>query len=764
MSVNWASLCGFRTLKRLLGCSIALAATVIPALEAATPSFTLSTADTTIVVSAGQQVPTLLSLANPGGTPWRSRRSEVLIDRVELDGKWQPLRWHLASTHSDSQTLIAVYECPQPHLSLEWRWEARAREGPIEHRITIKNLESRPMTLPLQDSYDFEWTVPASIPLKAMWIDKGAGKPTAIGTHEAPIGYHYAWEGESSTYAEDGPDSSREVIPWMLVQRVGTDQQGWYLGVEFSGRTRLSLTREGSSLAGRSGLNSAPGDFLTRIEPGGSFTTPTVFLGAFAGGTDAAGAILRRWVARVLLNPVDQTNPTYPPLVENSWGEGMGINEQKARSMIADTAKLGLEMFHLDAGWFRGVGDWYSNLQKFPHGIAALADHAHGLGLKFGLWVDWTQAGTDTASGALNVHDPAIRDWLTRDVPAGWKTEDFKGVTLDIGDPPARAWCAQELDRLVNENHLDMLEFDGYLVAKGCVRSDHPHVSCAGSMLGPPPFLEGSCSTDVSYGATRSYYELYEGLRQKHPQLLLEACNDGGRMVDFGTAAHTDYFSITDTYDPVSNRRAFYDASHLLPAAMLECYVEKYPAKSLANFVYALRSGMMGWCTIMQDTTAWGSEQRATATRAFDTYKRRLRPLIRSADLYHISPRPDGVHWDALEYFAPEHGEGVVYVFRGTTPSESGHSFVLKGLRPDRQYKLHFEDRTSPDRTSPGRDLMNSGLAVSLAEPESSELVFVDETKNAGQGDPPSATSRSSAIKSSSTKTSPTFIARGSQP
>ncbi len=48
-------------------------------------------------------------------------------------------------------------------------------------------------------------------------------------------------------------------------------------------------------------------------------------------------------------------------------------------------------------------------------------------------------------------------------------------------------------------------------------------------------------------------------------------------MVDFGSAAHGDYFSITDSYDPLSNRRAFYDSSYMLPAAMLESYVEKWP-------------------------------------------------------------------------------------------------------------------------------------------------------------------------------------------
>jgi len=241
--------------------------------------------------------------------------------------------------------------------------------------------------------------------------------------------------------------------------------------------------------------------------------------------------------------------------------------------------------------------------------------------------------------------------------------------------------------------------------------------------------MEGACSTDVSYHSTRAYYALYEQLRAQHPGLILEACNDGGRMVDFGTAAHVDYFSITDTYDPLSNRRAFYDASHVLPASMLECYVERYPARHAANFTYMLRSGMMGWCTIMQDTTAWTPEEHATSRREFELYKTRLRPLIRSADLYHISPRPDGAHWDGIEYFNSALGQGVVYAFRGSTDEESAHQFVLKGLRADRQYQLHFEDQTSPDRTVSGHELMTSGIKISLPLTDSSELVFIQEAE-----------------------------------
>jgi alpha-galactosidase len=231
----------------------------------------------------------------------------------------------------------------------------------------------------------------------------------------------------------------------------------------------------------------------------------------------------------------------------------------------------------------------------------------------------------------------------------------------------------------------------------------------------------------VSYHATRSYYSVYEQLRREHPGLLLEICNDGGRMVDFGSAAHGDYFSITDIYDPLSNRRAFYDTSFALPPAMLESYVEKWPAPEMNNFLYMLRSGMMGWMTLMLDTTTWTREQHDAARRAIALYKEKLRPLIRDGNLYHVSDRPDGVHWDGIEYFDPGRKRGVVFAFRGSGAEELTHLFVLKGLDSSKRYRLHFEDGSTADIKMTGADLSSSGLNVALSKPYSSELVFLEE-------------------------------------
>jgi alpha-galactosidase len=286
----------------------------------------------------------------------------------------------------------------------------------------------------------------------------------------------------------------------------------------------------------------------------------------------------------------------------------------------------------------------------------------------------------------------------------------------------------REVNRIVGDYHLDMLEHDGYVVAQGCTRDDHPHAPPDSQHMSirhidGSDLVLSSNSTDVSYHAVRSYYSIHDQLRREHPELLLEICNDGGRMVDFGSAAHGDYFSITDSYDPLSNRRAFYDTSFVLPPAMLETYEQKWPTPHLENFLYELRSGMMGWFTVMQDTSAWTTEQHAAARKAISFYKENLRPLIRQAQLFHISARPDGVHWDGIEYWDPAQKRGIVFAFRGSGNDESQHRFLLEGLDPQQNYHLHFEDGSSPDTQLTGRSLMSTGLTVVLPQPLSSELI-----------------------------------------
>jgi Melibiase len=690
--------------------------------------------DTQLLVRAGIGAPQLVRLDNDAGDNWQSIQAETLIATAQVDGAAEQLRWQFnpAASRVDSRTLSLVYETHDPELTLHWDWQARSVHGPLEHTIRIENRSGRTLEIPLQDSLRFRFKIAADKSVQHLWIDKGAGKAPPIGTHRVDVNAGYHWLGESSPFAHPRDGEPREIIPYFLVQSGSASAPyGFYLGVEFSGRIAMSLQRDGDAIEGRAGLNPEPGPFRTRLAAGASFVTPPIFMGANHGDIDDAGNTLRRWVREVLGDPRTLHDPNYPWLTNNSWGSGMAIDANQARRMIDDSRELGFEMFHLDAGWFRAVGDWVPDAKKFPQGLASIADYAHQRGLKFGLWVDWAQAGISKAAGALDVDDAQTRDWLTTDAPVGWKPDEFKGLTIDIGVPAAQVWVSNEVDRLVRDYKLDMLEHDGNIVAQGCDRGAHAHVGCDPDKVKKYTdesfiWMDGANSSDVSYHATNAYYAIHAKLKRDHPGLLLEICNDGGRMVDFGSAAHGDYFSIIDSYDPVSNRQAFFDASHVLPSAMLENYVKQWPTPRLENFRYMLRSGMMGWFTLMLDTTSWSREQHDAALEELRVYKSTLRPLIRSADLYHVGPRADGRGFDGVEYFDVGSGKGVLYAFHGSDEHVKKYTFRLRGLQAKRSYRVRFNDHSSADFKRSGAELMRDGVTVALPIPDSSELVLFE--------------------------------------
>lgn len=726
-----------RPAAHFVGSALLLAISVTLPSHAATASpVTIGNADNRIVVQAGAAAPRVLRLTRDGADAWIATGNARLIDSAIVDGRTVPLHWRFdpAGSRVGERDANLVYIAHDPDLRLRWTWQARSAHGPLEHTIVIENRSGHEVEIPLQDSFDFDWKIDVRQPLQQSWIDKGAGEAPPVGTHLVSVPDGYEWRGTSSTFAHPRAGQPREIIPYFLVRRTDARTGAWYTGVEFSGRIAMTLQRHGGELAGVVGLDPRPGPFRTRIEAGAAFATPTVFLGASDGDLDDTGNTLRRWVRAVLNDPATLRDPHYPLVTNNSWGSAMAIDEAQATRMIADASALGFEMFHLDAGWFRAVGDWHPDPKKFPHGLAWLAADAHRHGMKFGLWADWAQVGTSTAKGALDVADPRVRDWLITDPPPVWKPAGFKGITIDLGVPAAQAWAMRETNRIVSDYHVDMLEHDGYVVAQGCDRDDHPHMPADPAKTHryrDDDFLwvDGSNGTDVSLHATRAYYAIQSRLKRRHPGLLLEICNDGGRMVDFGSAAHGDYFSIVDAYDPVSNRKAFYDASHVLPPAMLETYVMAVPAPRIENFRYMLRSGMMGWFTAMIDTSTWTPEQHAAAAREIAFYKSTLRPLIRAADLYHVGSRPDGHGWDGMEYFDDRRGTGVLYAFHGDDAEPASHTFRLKGLRAADRYTLHFRDGTSPDRTASGDALMRTGVMVTLPLANSSELVVVERIR-----------------------------------
>ncbi len=290
---------------------------------AAQTKSSVENADNLLYVEAGEDAPRVLSLQDQTAS-WENRAAESLPTSVEVSGQAVAVVWtfNAAESHTTQHIVSFVYDAGSPRLRLTWEWQAASEHGPIEHEIRIENRDQHEIWLPLVPSLRFDWRVPPNAALEHFYVEKGADTPSAMGTHLVRITNGYEWEGTSNTYAQPRPGEAREIIPYSMVENADAVQAGWYVGIEFSGRTHLTLVREGDSLRGDVGLNPNPGPFRTRLLPGESFVTPRVFLGATSGGRDATGNIVRRWVREVLMNPGAWEDSHYPLAVNNSWGAG----------------------------------------------------------------------------------------------------------------------------------------------------------------------------------------------------------------------------------------------------------------------------------------------------------------------------------------------------------------------------------------------------------------------------------------------------------
>lgn len=118
------------------------------------------------------------------------------------------------------------------------------------------------------------------------------------------------------------------------------------------------------------------------------------------------------------------------------------------------------------------------------------------------------------------------------------------------------------------------------------------------------------------------------------------------------------------------------------------------------------------------------------AEKYYGMFRDRLRPLVRNADLYHILPRPDGIHWDGVQYFDPDVDDsgavaGVAFLFKPTNTDGSTKTIAFKGLDPAATYDVVFEDRVSQNTTKTGAQLM-AGLSVTLSETRGSEMIWLE--------------------------------------
>jgi alpha-galactosidase len=507
--------------------------------------------------------------------------------------------------------------------------------------------------------------------------------------------------------------SSLDAMPWV---GVGSDAVQVVTALAWSGTWRATLdgTADGTRVA--MGL---PGTAI--LARAGSHVE---FPHAVVAVTGTGPGDLAETVGAWLLSR--REGRRFPALATyNTWFTfGTEINDALMRREMLSFAAIGGELFQLDAGWYpavdardrfdftAGLGSWRVDDDRFPDGLGVLSDHAHELGLKFGVWVEPERvdmamvgrpglAATRMLAQADGAYQPG-RDNAAAD-----------HAQICLGDDEAWTWVRDRLVAFLDEARPDYVKFDlnGWVV---CTRDDHAHGRDGGN-----------------FAHVTGLYRLIDALRARYPNVLLENVSGGARRLDPELLTRMDVTWMDDRSAPAARvRHHVEELTRVLPPAALLSYVMTHPDEPMMesdDLKLLARSRMPGVMGLTVDFRGMseGDHNRLAAQIDQFTGLRGLRGQAFSALLTDpVGVDGGGPGWDVLQQVNPQSGVATLYAFRNAN-SDRRVRVTLVHLRPETTYRIRSLDRGALG-TAGGDDLMTRGFDIDASDASASQ-VFVFE-------------------------------------
>ncbi|MBI2929317.1 MAG: alpha-galactosidase [Verrucomicrobia bacterium] len=482
--------------------------------------------------------------------------------------------------------------------------------------------------------------------------------------------YNVEWSGSPR---EIGPSESG-VTAARLISR----GEGALVVIGWPGQWSAEFTRDAGN-----GLQIVAGQELThlKLRPGEEIRTPLVVLQFYKGDWLRAQNVWRRWMLAHNLPRVggELPKPLLTPCSSHQFGEMINANEENQKFFIDRYPEEGLkpDYWWMDAGWYvnkagwPNTGTWEVDLKRFPRGLRAITDHAHAKGVKSIVWFEPERV---TPGTWLHDNHP---EWL------------LKGVLLNLGNPAARQWLTDHIDKLLTDQRIDLYRQDYNIDPLAAWRDNEAE--------------DRQGITENHY--VTGYLAYWDELRRRHPNMLIDSCASGGHRNDLETMRRALPFLRSDyIQDPVGNQCHTYGLSFWLPY---------HGTGSHQTAAYEILSGM----ACPHFIACWDMRDRNLDYALFRRIVNHWRGYADNyfGDFYPLTPysfTQDA--WMAWQFDQPEKGKGLVQVFRRAKSFYESARFKLHGLEAEARYGVTHLDAPRATQERTGRDLMDTGLLVNI--------------------------------------------------
>jgi len=579
-------------------------------------------------------------------------------------------------------------------LLVHLHYRVYVESGIIERSVRIENRTSEAVTL--ESAQSAAWTLPPERDYRLHYLTGRWAGEWQLQSENLQVGKRVIESRRGSTGVEANP--------WFAIDRIGeTDESHgpvWFGELGWSGSWRFTIERTSSDqyrFVG--GFN--PFDFSYRLAPGESLETPPFFAGFTDAGLGEASRILHRFQLEHVLP--GGPHPRLRPVLYNSWeATEFNVNEAGQMALAEKASRLGVERFVVDDGWFgqrnndhAGLGDWYVNPQKFPHGLKPLIDRVHSLGMDFGLWVEPEMVNPD--SDLYRKHP----DWAMN-FPGRPRIEGRNQLVLNLARDDVREYVFNWLDRLVTDNDIALLKWD---YNRNWSEPGWPEAPLADQK-----------KIWVRY--VQNLYEILDRLRTKHPHLEIEGCSGGGARVDLGMMRRVDQFWPSDNTDALDRLTIQSGFSEAYAPHVMVAWVTDAPDGingRVTPLAFRFLVAMTGALGIGGNLNKWNDEDIAAASKMISFYKQ-IRATVQDGKLYRLAS-PMESDFGAMQYISKDSQQAVVFAFLHSQQfGQSMPLLHLEGLAEDATYSVTTMNDKLQEQSGKrsGAYLMHHGIQLRL--------------------------------------------------
>lgn len=444
------------------------------------------------------------------------------------------------------------------------------------------------------------------------------------------------------------------------------------------------------------------------LKKGEVFITPSLALTYSDEGLSGVSRNFHSWARKYKIANAQ----TDRKILLNSWeGVYFNINQQGMDNMMSDIASMGGELFVMDDGWFGNkyqrnsdncaLGDWNTDTIKLPAGIDGLISAANKNGIDFGIWIEPEMS--NTVSELYEKHHDWVIKAANRDVVTG---RGGTQVVLDLSNPKVRDFVFSIVDNLMTKYpKIKYIKWDANM-----------SIMEQGSQ-----YLPADRQSHLYIAYHRGFEEVCKRIRNKYPEVTIQACASGGGRANYGVLPYFDEFWVSDNTDALQRVYMQWGTSYFFPAIAMASHISAAPNHQTFRVIplkYRIDVAMSGRLGMEIQPRNMSTDEKDLCKRAIADYKT-IRPVVQHGNIYRLISPFDKLGVASLMYVDDNKDKAVFYWWKTETfINQRIPRVTMAGLDKNKLYTVKELNRIDNQPLSfegkqfTGEYLMKNGLEI----------------------------------------------------